>query len=56
MAHGVHPNYQDKHHTNHKVKLNEGIVFKINNNQRYATDGVSSSLLKQVADIAGVPV
>lgn len=29
--------------------MNEGIVIKTNHNQRYATDGVSSSILRVLA-------
>jgi len=45
MAHGIHPNYSDKHQVNHQVGLNQGIVLKINPNQRYSTDGVGAGLL-----------
>ena len=30
--------------------MNEGIVIKINHNQRYATDGVSSAVIRVLAD------
>lgn len=56
VSHGVHPNYAEKHQTNHKVKINEGIVLKTNCNQRYATDSVSLTLLRAVADSANVPI
>lgn len=56
MAHGVHPNYSEKHQVNHNVGLNMGVVLKINPNQRYATDGVGAGLLKYIADLHGVPL
>ncbi|KAM3129640.1 hypothetical protein pb186bvf_018251 [Paramecium bursaria] len=56
MAHSIHPNYSDKHQQNHRVKMNEGIVIKVNHNQRYATDGVSSSIIRVLADQAQVPI
>lgn len=49
MAHAVHPNYSEKHQSNHAVEINKGIVIKVNANQRYATDLVSSTLIKAVS-------
>lgn len=56
MAHSIHPNYSEKHQQNHQVKLNAGIVIKTNNDQRYATDVVSASLVRIVAEKNDVPV
>ena len=56
MAHAVHPNYAEKHQPNHAVEINKGVVIKTNYNQRYATDLVSSSLLKALAKKADVPI
>lgn len=56
MAHAVHPNYSEKHQSNHAVEINKGIVIKINHNQRYATDLVSSSIIKAVAAKGNVPL
>ena len=54
-AHGIHPNYADKHDQNHGPILNQGPVIKINNNQRYATNSISSAKFKHLCDKAGVP-
>ena len=56
MAHAIHPNYSEKHQRQHAPKLQEGIVLKINANQRYATDCVGSSVLKVLARQAEVPI
>lgn len=48
-AHGVHPNFADKHDANHGPLLNAGPVIKINANQRYATNSVSAAFFKKLA-------
>ncbi len=55
-AHGIHPNYANKHDSNHGPLLNKGPVIKLNSNQRYATNGYTSSLFKNWCDAVGVPV
>lgn len=50
MAHGLHPNYSDKHQTNHRIEMNKGVAIKTNTNQRYATDSVSASILRIIAE------
>ena len=54
-AHGVHPNFADKHDQNHGPILNGGPVIKINTNQRYATNSISSAAYQRVCASAGVP-
>lgn len=55
-AHGIHPNYANKHDSNHGPLLNKGPVIKLNSNQRYATNGYTSSLFKNWCDAVDVPV
>ena len=55
-AHGVHPNFSDKHDANHGPLLNAGPVIKINANQRYASNSETSGLFKDLAQQVGVPV
>ena len=55
-AHGVHPNYPDKHDDNHAPILNRGPVIKVNASQRYATNGETAALFRHLCDQAGVPV
>ncbi|KAJ4757561.1 hypothetical protein LUZ62_067936 [Rhynchospora pubera] len=56
MAHGVHPNFSDKHEEHHRPGLQKGLVIKHNANQRYATSAVTAFLFKQVAEIHGLPI
>lgn len=55
-AHGVHPNFSDRHDDNHGPLLNAGPVIKINANQRYATNSETSALFRHLAETAEVPV
>ncbi len=55
MAHAVHPNFPEKHDPVLKPKIDEGPVIKINANQKYATDGISSSIFEMICRKAGVP-
>lgn len=54
-AHGIHPNYADKHDQNHGPILNKGLVIKINNNQRYASNSISSAKFKHMCEQIDVP-
>lgn len=54
-AHGVHPNFLDKHDKNHSPIINKGLVIKVNSNQRYATSSLTSSLLKNLCNDIGIP-
>lgn len=56
MAHGVHPNFIDKHEENHRPVLQKGLVIKHNANQHYATSGVTSFLFKEVAKLHNLPI
>ena len=55
-AHGIHPNFVDKHDANHGPILNGGPVIKVNANQRYATNDITSSLFRQFAAEVNAPV
>ena len=56
MAHGVHPNFADRHEPQHRPKLNGGPVVKHNVQQRYATDAEGAARFKHLAAERGVPV
>ena len=53
-AHGVHPNFPEKHDQMHGPVLNKGPVVKVNNNQAYATNSESAALLQAMATSARV--
>lgn len=55
-AHGIHPNYADKHDENHGPILNDGPVLKVNANQRYASNSQTGALFKHLCELADVPV
>ena len=54
-AHALHPNHSGKSDPTNKVYMNDGIVIKYNANQKYTTDGVSSSIFKSICDSVNVP-
>lgn len=53
-AHGIHPNFSDRHDQNHGPILNQGPVIKVNANQRYATNSLTSAVFKQLCDDVAV--
>lgn len=55
-AHGIHPNFMDKHDENHGPLLNRGPVIKVNANQRYATTSETSAFFRLLCEAAEVPV
>jgi len=56
VAHAIHPNYPDKHEKNHQPLLNSGTVIKTNNNQRYATNGETGFLIREIGRMAEAPL
>lgn len=56
MAHAQHPNYSGKHQSNHTPRMHQGIVLKTNVNQRYATDSVSASIMREIAARKDIPI
>ena len=55
-AHGVHHNFTNKHDDQHGPKLNQGPVIKVNANQRYATNAVTSAMVKELAAQMDLPI
>ncbi|MCU7834841.1 MAG: M18 family aminopeptidase [gamma proteobacterium symbiont of Taylorina sp.] len=55
-AHGIHPNFSDKHDASHGPLFNQGPVIKVNANQRYATNSETGAVIKLMAEKAGIPI
>jgi aspartyl aminopeptidase len=46
MAHACHPNFVQKHESNHAPVLGGGVVLKVNSQKRYASDVFSNARFK----------
>ncbi len=55
-AHGLHPNYPERHDANHAPLVNRGPALKHNSNQRYATAARGAATVRRIAEEAGVPL
>lgn len=55
-AHGLHPNFPEKHDPEHLPILNQGPVIKYNANQRYASTSRSAALFKTLCVEKDIPV
>ena len=53
MTHALHPNYLSKYEENHRPIMNGGVTIKTNAKQRYATDAISSFIVKQLIERKG---
>ncbi len=55
-AHGIHPNFSDRHDNNHGPLLNGGPVLKVNANQRYASTSETSGVFRRLCELQEVPL
>ncbi len=55
-AHAIHPNHPEYADAENAPLLNGGVVVKYNAAQRYATDGVSAAVFRELCRAADVPV
>ncbi len=55
-AHGVHPNFTEKHDANHGPIINAGPVIKVNATQRYASNSETQSIFRLLCEINHIPV
>ncbi|MEQ1621851.1 MAG: M18 family aminopeptidase [Methylococcales bacterium] len=55
MAHAYQPNFPNAYDPEHKVRVNDGPVIKVNVNQRYSSESVSAAQFAGWCEEAGVP-
>jgi aspartyl aminopeptidase len=55
-AHGIHPNFADRHDAQHEPRLNHGPVIKVNAGQRYASSGETAAMFRQLCSQEEIPV
>lgn len=55
-AHGIHPNYPEKHDEKHGPHLNGGPAIKINANQRYASNATTQAFFRHLCEQQQIPV
>ncbi len=56
MAHALHPNHTDKHDRAHAPLINQGLVVKVNTNDRYASSGATIAAFRALCEAADVPL
>jgi aspartyl aminopeptidase len=56
MVHALHPAHADKHDKQHAPLINQGMVVKLNTNDRYATTGETAAVFKAICEAAQVPL
>jgi aspartyl aminopeptidase len=54
-AHALHPNYEAKYESQHAPKLDEGVVLKLNSNQRYASSAKTVAMIVETARKNEIP-
>ena len=55
MAHAEHPNFVQKHDSNHAPVLGGGVVLKMNSQKRYASDVFSNARFKLICEQNNIP-
>lgn len=55
-AHGIHPNFVDRHDERHGPIINSGPVIKLNANQRYASNSETAAIFRYLCEREDIPV
>ena len=55
MAHGIHPNFEEKSDPVNMPILNSGPVLKIASSQAYTTNATSEAVFENLCDKAEIP-
>ncbi len=55
MAHAYQPNFPSAYESEHKVTVNQGPVIKVNANQRYSSESISTAMFIQWCEQSNVP-
>lgn len=55
VAHGTHPNYQEKSDPVNRVLLGNGVVLKSSASQRYVTDSEAAAVIQVLCEDEGIP-
>ncbi len=53
VAHALHPNHPEKYDAENFAKMNDGVVFKINANQRYTFDTEAIAIAQMLCEKSG---
>jgi aspartyl aminopeptidase len=56
QAHAVHPNYANKHESQHQPIMNAGVVVKSNANQRYASNSATAFVVRELGRRLDIPI
>ncbi len=54
MAHGVHPNYPEKHDITNNPKIGAGVCLKYSSSFRYSTDSIAGAIFESLCNKANI--
>ena len=54
VAHAVHPSHPEKSDPTNRIRLDGGVILKMNSNQKYATDAAAVSAIEAICRHSGI--